>query len=49
MNAAIDQQCELYIRKNGLEAEEKKRSAIYTGKERPKYHGELPRATTDSV
>ena len=43
MNAAIDQQCELYIRKNGLEAEvEKKIAAIYTGKERPKYHGELP-------
>ncbi|HRX24655.1 MAG TPA: methylmalonyl-CoA mutase family protein, partial [Chitinophagales bacterium] len=43
MNAAIDQQCELYIRKNGLEAEvEKKIAAIYAGKERPKYHGELP-------
>ena len=45
MNAAIDQQCEIYIRNNGIEKEiEKKISEIYTarGVARPKYHGELP-------
>lgn len=54
MNAAIDQQCELYIKENGLEEEvNKKIDAIYTEKnmERPKYDsstfskdkvGELP-------
>ncbi|WP_299556552.1 methylmalonyl-CoA mutase family protein [Seonamhaeicola sp.] len=43
MNAAIDQQCEIYIKENGLESEvEDKISLIYKGKERPKYHGELP-------
>lgn len=45
MNAAIDQQCELYIKANGLEAEvENKIKAIYKGKEdqRPKYQGKLP-------
>ena len=43
MNAAIDQQCELYIKEHGLEAEvEKKIAQIYKGKERPKYYGELP-------
>ncbi|WP_242121618.1 methylmalonyl-CoA mutase family protein [Aestuariivivens sediminicola] len=43
MNAAIDQQCELYIREHGLEAEvEAKIAAMYQGKPRPKYHGELP-------
>ena len=43
MNAAIDQQCEIYIKKNGLEKEvESKISKIYKGKERPKYNGELP-------
>ncbi|MBX7049924.1 MAG: cobalamin-dependent protein [Chitinophagales bacterium] len=46
MNAAIDQQCEKYIRANGLEAEvEAKIKAIYAGKEqlRPKYNAaELP-------
>ena len=45
MNAAIDQQCELYIKENGLEAEvEKKIKAIYKGIEdkRPKYQGKLP-------
>jgi len=45
MNAAIDQQCELYIKANGLEAEvEQKIKEIYkkTGTERPKYQGELP-------
>jgi isobutyryl-CoA mutase len=45
MNAAIDQQCELYIRQNKLEAEvEKKIEAIYKAKgtKRPRYQGELP-------
>ncbi|WP_179005475.1 methylmalonyl-CoA mutase family protein [Winogradskyella forsetii] len=43
MNAAIDQQCEIYIKENGLEKEvEKKIEAIYKGKERPKYNGKLP-------
>ncbi len=45
MNAAIDQQCELYIHENGLEAEiNKKIDAIYQKKDavRPAYQGELP-------
>ncbi|WMI65673.1 methylmalonyl-CoA mutase family protein [Aestuariibaculum sp. YM273] len=45
MNAAIDQQCELYIKEQGLEKEvEDKIEAIYKekGVERPKYNGELP-------
>jgi isobutyryl-CoA mutase len=45
MNAAIDQQCELYIRKHGLEREVQDNiEAIYAAKglARPKYHGELP-------
>jgi methylmalonyl-CoA mutase len=45
MNAAIDQQCELYIKKNGLEKEiEAKITAIYAAKglPRPVYHGGLP-------
>ncbi len=43
MNAAIDQQCELYIRQNGLEASvTKKINSIYKDKQRPQYHGELP-------
>ena len=45
MNAAIDQQCELYIKEHGLEAEvEAKIEAIYKekGVERPRYNGELP-------
>jgi methylmalonyl-CoA mutase len=45
MNAAIDQNCEKYIRENDLEKEvEKKIEAIYKKKgiDRPKYHGELP-------
>ena len=45
MNAAIDQQCEIYIKKNGLEKEiEKKIADIYKAKgtPRPKYFGELP-------
>ncbi|OBX23287.1 methylmalonyl-CoA mutase [Gelidibacter algens] len=45
MNAAIDQQCELYIKENGLEKEvEDKIAKIYKDKavERPSYKGELP-------
>src|SRR5690554_753690 len=45
MNAAIDQQCELYIKAHGLEEEvEAKIAALYQekGTERPKYHGTLP-------
>jgi methylmalonyl-CoA mutase len=45
MNAAIDQQCELYIREHGLEAEvEAKIKQIYAerGVARPHYQGELP-------
>lgn len=45
MNAAIDQQCELYIKENGLEKEvEAKIAAIYKtkGTVRPTYQGELP-------
>ena len=45
MNAAIDQQCELYIKEHGLEKEiEKKIARIYAGSgaERPQYYGKLP-------
>ncbi|PWH83068.1 methylmalonyl-CoA mutase [Algibacter marinivivus] len=43
MNAAIDQQCEIYIKENELEKEvETKIAKIYNGKERPKYNGLLP-------
>jgi methylmalonyl-CoA mutase len=45
MNAAIDQNCEKYIKANSLEAEvEAKINAIYEakGKQRPRYQGELP-------
>ncbi len=45
MNAAIDQQCEIYIRQNGLEAEtERKIEEIYrrSGTIRPAYQGPLP-------
>jgi isobutyryl-CoA mutase len=46
MNAAIDQQCEIYIREHGLEEEvEKKIEAIYAekGTRRPRYQGKLPK------
>ncbi|MFO0506390.1 MAG: methylmalonyl-CoA mutase family protein [Chryseotalea sp.] len=46
MNAAIDQQCEIYIKQNGLEAEvNKKIESIYQQKgiERPRYQGNLPK------
>ncbi|QCR21828.1 methylmalonyl-CoA mutase family protein [Pontibacter sp. SGAir0037] len=45
MNAAIDQQCELYIKEHGLESEvEAKIEAIYQEKgiARPQYQGKLP-------
>ncbi|MCP4551193.1 MAG: methylmalonyl-CoA mutase family protein [Bacteroidetes bacterium] len=46
MNAAIDQQCEIYIKKEGLEKEiEKKIKKLYKekGTERPAYQGKLPK------
>ncbi len=44
MNAAIDQQCEIYIKENGLEKTvETKIAKIYKDKERPKYNAELPK------
>jgi len=45
MNAAIDQQCELYIKEQGLEGEIKEKiTTIYQekGAEAPQYFGELP-------
>lgn len=45
MNAAIDQQCEKYIREHGLEPKvEATKKAIYddNGLPRPEYHGEIP-------
>ncbi|MCF8388649.1 MAG: hypothetical protein K9G47_12275, partial [Bacteroidales bacterium] len=46
MNAAIDQQCEIYIKENGLEEEVKgKIDAFYKerGTKKPQYYGELPK------
>ncbi len=46
MSAAIDQQCELYIKQNGLEEDIKKKiAALYKGKEneKPAYQGPLPK------
>ncbi len=45
MNAAIDQECEIYIKENGLEKEvEAKIEALYKerGTRRPAYQGDLP-------
>ena len=43
MNAAIDQQCEIYIKENGLEKEvEQKINEIYKKDQRPAYQGKLP-------
>ena len=43
MNAAIDQQCELYIKENGLGKEVKNKIAdIYKEQEIPTYRGDLP-------
>jgi len=44
MNAAIDQQCELYIKKNGLEDEVKaKIKSLYASTQVPSYQGSLPK------
>jgi methylmalonyl-CoA mutase len=44
MNAAIDQQCELYIKKNGLEDEIKaKIKSLYASTQVPSYQGSLPK------
>ncbi|GEO04733.1 Fused isobutyryl-CoA mutase [Adhaeribacter aerolatus] len=45
MNAAIDQQCELYVKQHGLEEQVyKKIEELFRdkGQERPRYQGELP-------
>lgn len=43
MNAAIDQQCEIYIRKNGLEQEvQNKIERLFEGQERPQYNADVP-------
>ena len=45
MNAAIDQQCELYIREHGLEQQVKEKiPKLYQGQEKlvPRYQGDLP-------
>lgn len=43
MNTAIDQQCEIYIRQNGLEAEVKRViDERYRDSPRPQYQGDLP-------
>jgi methylmalonyl-CoA mutase len=46
MNAAIDQQCEIYIKQNGLEKEVEKKIADFYNKRgtvRPTYQGKLPK------
>lgn len=46
MNAAIDQQCEIYIKENGLEEEvNKKINKFYkeAGTKRPEYNAEIPK------
>ena len=44
MNVAVDQECEKYIRANGLEEEVKvKLEAIFAGKDRVCYVGDLPK------
>lgn len=46
MNTAIDQQCEIYIKQNGLEDDVKEKiAALYRGREaeRPAYQGALPK------
>ncbi|NOR86313.1 MAG: methylmalonyl-CoA mutase, partial [Bacteroidales bacterium] len=51
MNTAIDQQCELYIKEQGLEGEvEAKIAKIYQekGTKRPSYQGEIPK-TNDGL
>jgi methylmalonyl-CoA mutase len=49
LNAAIDQQCEIYIRANDLEKEiTEKIDGLYKGKEslRPRYQGPLPKGNS---
>ena len=46
MNAAIDQQCEMYIKENGLEKEVQEKTVKYfssRGQVQPKYRGDLPK------
>ncbi len=46
MNTAIDQQCELWIKKNGLEKETEARIDAFfreKGTQRPEYYGKLPK------
>jgi len=46
MNTAIDQQCEIYIRKHGLQEEvEKKMDELFNkqGRDKPRYQGKLPK------
>ncbi len=43
LNAAIDQQCEIYIKENNLEKEvDEKIKKLFKGQVRPQYNGELP-------
>ena len=43
LNAAIDQQCEVYIKENNLQSEvENKINQLYQDHPRPQYHGDLP-------
>jgi len=45
LNAAIDQQCEIYIKQNGMEAEVKKKIQEFFKKKKttqPKYNGDVP-------
>ncbi|MEC8537536.1 MAG: methylmalonyl-CoA mutase family protein [Bacteroidota bacterium] len=43
LNAAIDQQCEIYIKENSLEkVVNKKIKSLFKNKKRPKYSGKLP-------
>ena len=44
MNAAIDQQCELHIRRQGLTEEvERRLASLYPDRPRPRYRGSLPK------
>lgn len=44
MNAAIDQQCEIYIRNHGMaELVQAKLSKIFSETQRPSYNGEIPK------
>ncbi|MAQ31904.1 MAG: methylmalonyl-CoA mutase [Flavobacteriales bacterium] len=44
LHAAIDQQCEIYIKKNNLESKvDKKIASIFKNKTKPKYYGSLPK------